>query len=482
LDVDAPVGKAPAMDPLVWQDALEQGRAIRDGETTALDLTTTMLERIERWNPTLRAYVSVDTEGALAGARAADAFLAEHGPDGAPPFLGVTLSIKDVIGVKGLPTTQSSKALADAVAADDDPLVRRFRAAGFVILGTTNVPEFCTSMTWSDLNGLCRNPWNLDHTPGGSSGGAGAATAARLCAMAHGTDGAGSVRAPAAFCGLVGLKPSRGMVAFGPFDDPIDYGTSGPGVLTRSVRDAAAGLDVLVGNDTTEPAWSPRPPRPYLAALDHELPRLRIAVCSTFPRGEIDAESIAAVEDVGELLASLGHSVEVAAPDWSLILGASRIPLSVPGPAGLVEPEADDLLEPRNRDLVAKLRRLTVVDHARSVGRARTAAREFWRFWDDHDVLVTPTYGAVAPQATMARWDFSVEEHHRVLGGIANFAQPFNVSGQPALSLPLAWSGEGLPIGVQLAGRFLDEALLLRLAAELEVAQPWADRVPPGFD
>ena len=155
--------------------------------------------------------------------------------------------------------------------------------------------------------------------------------------------------------------------------------------------------------------------------------------------------------------------------------------MGVPGAAALIDPADDEQVEPRNRPMLADLRKLTVLEHWRGVEQARAAAVEFGRFWDDVDVLVTPTFGVVPPRATWARWDFAVEDHHRILGGVANFAQPFNVSGQPALSLPLTWSEGGLPIGIQFAGRSLDEGLLLRLAAELEVAQPWADRVPPGF-
>src|SRR6185436_11405374 len=174
-------------------------------------------------------------------------------------------------------------------------------------------------MTWSDLNGLCRNPWNLEHTPGGSSGGAGAALAAGLCAIAHGTDGAGSVRAPASFCGLVGIKPSRSLVNFGPHEGPAYFGTSTSGVLTHSVRDAAAGLDAMIGTYSDDPIWAPRPPRPFAAMLADELPRLRVAVCTTFPYGDIDDATIAALEGAAEQVASLGHSVETAEPNWSMV-------------------------------------------------------------------------------------------------------------------------------------------------------------------
>ena len=468
---------------LMWADALEQARAIRAGETSAVALTAVMLDRIARHNDALRAYVSVDNEQALEAAQTADDLIASADPATLPPFLGVTLSIKDVIGVRGLPTTQSSKVLADAIATEDDPLVTRFRQAGFIVLGTTNVPEFCSSMTWSELNGLCRNPWDLDRTPGGSSGGAGAALAAGLCAMAHGTDGAGSVRAPAAFCGLVGLKMTRGLAAFGPERGDAYYDTSGPGVLARSVRDAAAGLDVMIGTHSPDPAWSPRPSRPFRTQLSDELPRLRIAACTTFAYGEVDTDTAnAAVSPVAELLASQGHDVIDDVPPWVTILGAATLPMSVPGAAALIDPTDDRKVEPRNRPMLARQRAMTVLEHAREVERARAATREFLTFWDHYDVLLSPVFGTLPPPATWARWDFEYDEHARTLGGIANFAQPFNISGQPALSLPLAWTADGVPIGVQIAGRHLAEGLLLKLAASLEAARPWAHRRPVGFD
>jgi amidase len=213
-----------------------------------------VLRRIEALNPRLMALVAVDAEAAMAAARLADEQLDRGRPESLPPFLGVPISIKDCDDVAGLPTTHSCKALANNVASRDAPIVRRFREAGFIFIGKSNVPEFMSSMTTSELNGIVRNPWDLTRTPGGSSGAAAAAVAAGLGSVARGTDGAGSVRVPAAFCGLVGLKPSRRLVAFGPAEDRPYFGTSQPGVLTRTVRDAAALLDVMTGISSGEPA------------------------------------------------------------------------------------------------------------------------------------------------------------------------------------------------------------------------------------
>lgn len=468
------------MTEATWWDALDQASAQRTGTTNAVELTSTLLNRIDTLNPRLGAYVSVDRDGAMATAQAADE-LRRHRPEEAPPFLGVPLSVKDVIDVAGLATTHSSKALVNNVAEGDDPLVRRFRQAGFVIVGKTNVPEFCTSMTTSELNGVCRNPWDVDRTPGGSSGGAAAALAAGLCAVSHGTDGAGSVRVPAAFCGLVGLKPSRGLIAFGPHEGDAYFGTSVPGVLTRSVRDAAALLDVMTGSSSPWAARSPRPAQSYLGMLDAPLEPLRVAVSTAAPIGGTEALCADAAVRVGQVLESLGHRVEQADPDWSVLLAPSAGPMSVPGAAALVPAEQYDLVEPRNRPLLSNLAKLTVLEHFRWMEQVRVAARTFVAFWEDVDVLVTPTCGIPPPAVSWAPWDQTPQEHRERFSSFPNFAQPFNVSGQPALSLPLAWSSDGLPIGVQLAGRFLDEGLLLRLCSQLEGAMPWSGRIPPHF-
>jgi amidase len=459
-------------DPQVWSDATAQAAAIRDGDVSATELVEEYLSRIERHDDTLRAYVHVDADGARRAAAAADALTAGRDPATLPPFHGVTISVKDVIDVAGMPTTHSCKVLADHVAGSDDPLVERFRAAGFVILGKTNVPEFCTSMTSSELNGICRNPWDPERTPGGSSGGAAAALAAGMCAVSHGTDGAGSVRSPASFCGLVGTKPTRGLVDFGPERGSPYYGTSVAGVLTRSVRDAAAMLAVMRG----EPAPAGRvdgvaaPPR-----------SLRVALATDAPFGTTTAECAAAATRTADALAQLGHHVDEAAPEWATILATAAGPMSVPGPAALVGEDDIERVEPRNRPLVRSLARLTVVDHARWVEQVRAAAAEFLRFWGTYDVLVTPTAGMVPPSVSWAPWDQSPEDHMATFMSFPNFAQPFNLSGQPGLNVPTAWSEGGLPIGVHLAGRRGDDLLLLQVAAQLEAAMPWADRRPTGL-
>jgi amidase len=456
------------MDELLWEDACGQAEAIRSKQVSPAELIAAYLDRIQRFDPVVRAFVTVDVD--------AERAVGQSGGDRRPesaPFDGVTLSIKDVEDVAGLPTTHSCQVLATNVAALDSPLTRRLRSGGFVVLGKTNVPEFCSDMTVSNLNGVCRNPWDLERTPGGSSGGAAASVAAGLCAIAHGTDGAGSVRVPAAWCGLVGLKPSRGLVSFGPEEGPAYFGTSVPGVLCRSVRDAAGFLDILAAPGP----WTPERDRPYAEETGLYPERLRIGVCTTPPMGAVDPECAAAAEDVAGLLDTLGHHVEPAAPAWNVILEAALGPMEIPGPAALVSTADLDRVEPRNRPTVAHLATLTVLEHHRWVQTARAAGRRFRELWSTIDVLVTPTVGMLPPPVTWARWDDDNERHRARFTMFPNFAQPFNLSGQPAISLPLGWSGTGLPIGVQLVGRPLEEATLIRVAAELEQARPWAQRI-----
>jgi Asp-tRNA(Asn)/Glu-tRNA(Gln) amidotransferase A subunit family amidase len=451
---------------LLALDAVGQAEAIRAGEVSALELTDAHLERIDRVNETLRAFVALDVEGARAAARAVDA--GEVGGS----LAGVTFSIKDVDDVAGLPTTHSCAPLADNVADTDGPVVHRFRAGGLVILGKTNVPENCTSFTTSRLHGVCRNPWDPTRTPGGSSGGAGAAVAAGLCAAAHGTDGAGSVRVPAAFCGLVGLKVTRGLVHFGPLEGSAYFGTSGPGVLSRSVRDAAVLLDLLAPPGP----WTPARPRPFADEVGQEVGGLRIGLCPAAPWGELDEETAAAAVAAGQTLESLGHHVEEVRPAWEVLFMTLGGPMEVPGIAGRVALADAPRLEPRNQPLLQRLAALTVVEHAQWVESVRAATKEFVRLWDDIDVLVTSTAGWLPPDAEWAPWDLTDEEHRAHFAQFPMPAQPFNITGQPAISVPMAWSAQGLPIGIQLAGRHLEEAGLLRLAAQVEQACPWADR------
>lgn len=458
---------------LAFLPALEQAQLLRDGEVTSLELTELYLERIERIDPQLNAFVTVCAEEALADARAKDATPRDA------PFHGVPVAIKDLTATAGLRTTYSCRAYADYVPDFDAAVVRRLREAGFVVLGKTNTPEFGTvAFTESELNGATRNPWDLERTPGGSSGGAAAALAAGLIPIAHGSDGGGSIRIPASCCGVFGLKPSRGRVSAAPFASL--EGLSTAAALARTVADAAALLDVLQGYEPGDPWWAPPPERPFLEEAKTPPGRLRIAVAETPPVDTpVDAECLAAVRDAAELLAGLGHEVVAATPPWQEPdFMETFIVVWQVGPA--LYPAQDlSLLTPLNRSLVESAQSTSAADYARAVARLQAVARRVVSFWDAADVVLTPT---LALPPVPIGWQEEVEGPIEQLLRNAEFT-PFtaiaNLTGQPAASLPLRWSADGLPIGVHAIGPPGGDALLLRLAGEVERARPWTDRRPP---
>lgn len=457
---------------LAFLSAVEQARLVRNGDLSSVELVELYLERIARLDPALNAFVTVCGEEALAAATAADA-----SPDGSP-FHGVPIAIKDLAATAGIRTTYSSHAYAEYVPDFDTAVVRRIREAGFVIVGKTNTPEFGTvAFTESDLNGATRNPWNTDLTPGGSSGGAAAAVAAGLVPIAHATDGGGSIRIPASCCGLFGLKPSRGRVSSAPFGSLEGLSTAGP--MTRTVEDAAHLLDVLAGYEPGDPWWVPPPERPFAEAPAEAPSRLRVAVTSTPPIDTpVDQECVRAVESAAALLSDLGHDVRDETPPWrEPDLFHRFIAVWQVGPA--LHPVNDALMTPLNRGLVESARSSSAADYARAVASLQMLARRIVSFWNDVDVVLTPTL-ALPPVAI--GWQDAVDGPIEQLLRNTEFT-PFtaiaNLTGQPAMSLPLHWSDAGLPIGAHAIGPPAGEALLLSLAAQVEAARPWADRRPP---
>jgi amidase len=460
---------------LAFEPALALAARVRAGEVSPEELVELYLERIERLDPQLNAYVTVDVDGARAAARAAGT-----GPDA--PFRGVPLPIKDLHETAALRTTYSTRAYAANVPAFDQAVVRRLRTAGFVVLGKTNTPELGTiAQTESELNGPCRNPWDTTLTPGGSSGGAAAAVAAGLAPAAHGSDGGGSIRTPASCCGLVGLKPSRGRVSPAPYGSGmLGLGTSGP--LARTVRDAAALLDVMAGYEPGDFFVAPEPERPFLAEADVAPGRLRIAATTEPPvQVPVDPECAAAARDAAELLAELGHDVIEATPPWrrdEMLPDFVRVWQVGPATAGI-----DDLslLEPINRALAEDARATASPDLAAAVLRLQALARDVLEFWQDVDVVLTPTLAL--PPVPIGWTHADSDGDARLAFARQTLFTPFtplvNVTGQPAVSLPLHWTPAGLPIGVQLIGKPFAEATLIRLAAQLELVRPWAERRPP---
>jgi len=430
------------------------------------ELTALYLDRIERLDPQLNAFVTV---------------VDEPQPPRDGPFHGVPIPIKDLTETAGIRTTYSCKAFAENVTDFDASVVRKIRDAGFTIIGKTNTPEFGTiAMTESELNGDCRNPWDASRTPGGSSGGAAAAVAAGMAPVAHGSDGGGSIRTPASCCGLFGLKPSRGRISPAPFvSGSLGLGTSGP--ITRTVRDAAALLDVMRGNEPGDFYVAPTPERSFLAEADVEPGRLRIAVTIEPPAPvPVDPTCAAAARAAAELLTVLGHDVVEATPPWQtdeMIVHSIRIWQVGPATAGV-----DDLslLEPINRMLAEDARTTPSPQYVSSVMQLQQIARRVAAFWRDVDVVVTPTL-ALQPVPVGWTWHDADGDPYRAFASQTLFT-PFtpllNVTGQPAMPVPLHWSNEGLPIGAQFIGRPFGEATLIRLAAQLEETQPWAGRRP----
>jgi amidase len=457
---------------LAFLSAVDQARLVRAGEISSRELVTASLERIERLDPTLNSFVTVCADEALEAARTIDS------TPGDAPFRGVPIGIKDLAATAGVRTTYSSRAYADYVPDFDLAVVRRLREAGFVIVGKTNTPEFGTvAFTESELNGATRNPWNTELTPGGSSGGAAAALAAGLVPAAHATDGGGSIRIPASCCGLFGLKPSRGRVSSAPFGTLEGLSTAGP--LTRTVEDAARLLDVMTGYEPGDPWWAPSPAQPFAESALEPPGRLRIAVSSTPPIDvPVDRVCVSAVADAAALLSDLGHRVEEGSPAWrDQDLFRTFIEIWQVGPT--LHPVDESLMTALNRGLAESARASSAVDYARAVARLQALARRIVAFWSDVDIVLTPT---LALPPVPIGWQDAVT------GAIAQLLRnteftPFtavaNLTGLPAMSLPLSWSDAGLPIGVQAIGPPAGDALLLSLAAEIEAARPWADRRPP---
>jgi len=457
---------------LAFLPATEQARLIRGSELSSVELVELYLGRIGGAEPELNAFVTLRPEEALEDARAADASASDA------PFRGVPIAVKDLTATKGIRTTYSSRAYADHVPDFDMAVVRRLREAGFVIVGKTNTPEFGTiAFTESELNGATRNPWSPDRTPGGSSGGAAAALAAGLVPVAHGSDGGGSIRIPASCCGLFGLKPSRGRVSAAPFGSLEGLSTAAP--LSRTVLDAAALLDVMSGYEPGDPWWAPPPERPFVEDAAAPPVPLRIAVARTPPvETPVDSECLAALEAAAVLLADLGHELVDESPPWAdEDLGLAFITVWQVGPA--LQPIDDlSLLTPLNRELVESSRATSAAEYARTVARLQAYARRVVSFWEEVDVVLTPTLAM--PPVRIGWQDVPGGAVEQLLRNVefTPFTAVANLTGLPAMSLPLHWSSEGLPIGVQAIGPPAGDALLLRLATQLEEARPWADRRP----
>ncbi|PPS43228.1 amidase [Chroococcidiopsis sp. TS-821] len=446
---------------LAFTSALEQAQLIRSGEVSPLELVELYLERIQQLDGQIGSYFTVMAESAIADAKAKTELLSRS--DEFPPFFGVPIAIKDLNAVAGVPCTYGVPVLKNEIATYDDGVVTRIRHAGFTIIGKTATSEL-GSFPYTEPAGFLptRNPWNLDRTAGGSSGGSAAAVAAGLCAIAQGSDAGGSIRGPAFCCGLVGIKPSRGRVSWAPVGDRLS-GLSSNGPMARTVADAAALLDVMSGYITGDPYWLPDPEPSFLAATTQQLGRLRIAFTTAIPPiGEADPICQQAVRDTVKKLQTMGHIVEPGCPDFNgLIEPFTRIWQSAVGASG-IPPE---VLQPLNQWLFAQSG--TAGDYLRAVAQMQAIARQIVAFFDSVDVLIAPTY--MHPTISVGEWaNLSPEETlQRMINWIAP-CPPFNASGQPAIALPTGFDRNGVPIGIQLVGRPAAESTVIALAAQLE--------------
>jgi amidase len=475
-------------DELVWLDATAQAELVRRGEVSPRELVDAAIDRIEQINPKLNAVIHPRFEKARAEA---------DGPPPAGPFQGVPLVLKDLgLFSEGDPYHAGTRFLRelDFTGFHDSYLTRKFRTAGFVAVGRTNVPELGTTITTEPLAwGPARNPWNVDHSTGGSSGGSAAAVAAGLVPVGHASDGGGSIRIPAANCGLVGLKPSRARISDGPEIGDAWMGGVTHGVLTRTVRDTAAVLDGIAGYMPGDPYTAPPPARPFADEVGADPGSLRIGLLDHPPTSGVssDPDSAEAVHAAGKLLESLGHRVEVAHP---AALGDEEVsPRFVSVVAAYTAAELEFWQLILGRPLTENdVEATNLAFHARggSLSAPEYIATEVWlqqwcrrvvEWWHPvdgsagFDILLSPVLnGPPPPLGHLSDPEHSLE---RILAMLQYTAQ-FNLTGQPAISLPLHWTASGLPVGVQFVGGFTREDVLLRLAAQIEAAQPWADRHP----
>ena len=466
-----------------WLDATAQADLVRRGELTPGDLVEAAIARIEAVNPRLDAVLRTRFEQARAEA-------AGDLPDG--PFRGVPILLKDLgCMVAGEATSFGLGPLRELAWPVTSYLAEQFRAAGFIHLGRTNVPELGTTVTTEARSfPPARNPWHTGHSTGGSSGGSAAAVASGMVAVAHANDGGGSIRIPASECGLVGLKPTRARVSQGPLIGEGWAGATIDGAVTRTVRDAAGVLDALSTRLPGEPYYAPPWPGPLAREVGADPGRLRIGLLDR-PASEgflDDPECRAAVAGAGRLLESLGHVVAESAPTamfdpefiqhFTLIIAADTETTMRAFETALGRTIEDAEIEPRNAGYRALGRTLDAVTYLQSRAWLGIWARQMAAWWTDYDLLVTPTVGAPPPELGWFTAAGAEAERHRVVGFIPYTAQ-FNMTGQPAVSLPLHWTPAGLPVGVQLVAAYGREDLLIRVAAQVEQAAPWADRRPP---
>ncbi len=468
---------------LAWLDAIAQAELVRKRDVRPIELVEAAIECVEMVNPQLNAVITEMYDIAREAA-------AKDLPEG--PFTGVPFLLKDLqAAYEGVRMTAGSKYLRDFKPNGDSELVRRYKRAGLIVIGKTNTPEFgILPTTEPELTGRTRNPWDSTRATGGSSGGSAAAVASGMVPMAHANDGGGSIRIPASCCGVFGLKPTRARNPLGPHFGDLFSGLVAEHAVTRSVRDSAALLDATAGPELGDPYCAPPPARPFAKEVGADPGKLRIAFTTTAPAGApVHADCVAAVMDAAKLCEELGHEAEEAAPQLNgeMLVNAFMTIWSA-GNAWTVDslsfavgrkPSREDF-EPGTWALIEMGRRRSAPDYLLAVQTLQVFSRRIAQFMQKYDVLLTPT--VAEPPLPLGSFEST---HDDPMAGMrrAGLFTPFtpicNATGQPAMSVPLYWNAEGLPIGSHFVGRFGDEATLFRLAAQLETARPWADRRPP---
>ena len=467
------------MDELAFLDATAQAELVRRKEVTPAEMVEAAIGRIERLNPELNAIITPLFERARDAAEVASIDA---------PFAGVPFLLAEYAGT---PLSEGSAFLAGHyISPKDSELVRRYRKAGLIILGKTNTPEFALLPTTEPRQfGACRNPWDTSRTTGGSSGGSTAAVAAGMVAAAHANDGGGSIRVPSSCCGLVGLKPTRGRNPLGPEIGDVANGLLCDHVVTRSVRDSAAILDATAGPAPGDPYFPAPPEHPFAEEAAMAPDRLRIGF-GTMPLTGVPAhpDCVNAAESVAKLCEDLGHDVVEASPSldgkrlfkafgsvwagflcWAIKDWARRSGRAI----------EEDLFEPATWRTYLRGERLISGDYLMAVQDVQRASRDAAAFFSTYDIWLTPTLAQ--PPVPLGYFDYTPEtreQHIERLGEYTGFTLIANASGQPGISLPLYWNKDDLPIGVQLLGRYGDEATLIRLAGQLEQARPWSERRP----
>lgn len=487
-------------------DGLGLAELVRKKAVAPIELVEEVISRVEAYNPKINAVIHKMYATARESAKG-------ELPEGS--FTGVPFLIKDALDtIEGEPTSSGTQVLRNVPQPHDSETVRRFRAAGLILLGKTNLSELCLlPYTEPQAFGPTRNPWDLTRTPGGSSGGSAAAVAACMVPIAGGNDGGGSIRIPASCCGVFGLKPTRGRVPTGPDVGDLWRGFAQEGVISRSVRDSAAMLDAIAGPDVGAPYWAPPVERPYCEEVTTEPGRLRIAFTShPFMSKNVHEDCVKGLNSSARLLEQLGHEVAEAAPDVDkeafslsyLTVIAAETCAQVNGIIKLVGRKTSVLdFEPGTQALVALGKVISAGDYAKALNYLSASSRKIARFFEDYDILLTPTLaqppipiGSLQISKTESRmvrlqsrlnaaWIMKALHVIDILAkktfDFIPYTAVFNVTGQPAMSVPLHWSEKMLPIGMQFAAGFGAEATLFRLAGQLERAQPWFDKRPPGL-